>query len=58
VEIVAACDVYDALITPRPYRKGIYDNRSALEEITTLAEEGKVGWQIVRLARNRNTSRD
>jgi HD-GYP domain-containing protein (c-di-GMP phosphodiesterase class II) len=48
VEIVAACDVYDALITPRPYRKGSYDNRSALEEITALAEEGKLGWQIVR----------
>ncbi len=48
VEIVAACDVYDALITPRPYRKGTYDNRSALEEITSLAEGGKVSWQIVR----------
>lgn len=48
VEIVSACDVYDALITPRPYRKGNFDNRSALEEITALAEAGRISWDIVR----------
>ncbi len=48
VEIVAACDVYDALISPRPYRTSSYDNRSALEEITRMAETGKVSWEIVR----------
>ncbi len=49
VEIVAACDVYDALISPRPYRDGSFDNRSALEEITRMAEQGKISWEIVRL---------
>ncbi len=49
VEIVAVCDVYDALISPRPYRSASYDNRSALEEITRMAEQGKVSWEVVRL---------
>lgn len=48
VEIIAACDVYDALISPRPYRKKPFDNRTALEEITGMAEQGKIGWAIVR----------
>jgi HD-GYP domain-containing protein (c-di-GMP phosphodiesterase class II) len=47
VEVVAVCDVYDALLSPRPYRKEGFDNRTALEEITRLAEKGKVGWRIV-----------
>jgi HD-GYP domain-containing protein (c-di-GMP phosphodiesterase class II) len=47
-QVIAACDVYDALITPRPYRKESYDNRTALEEITGMAEQGKIGWRIVR----------
>ena len=57
VEIVVACDVYDALISPRPYRKSSYDNRTAIEEITTMAEEGKIGWDIVQflVSRNRKT---
>jgi HD-GYP domain-containing protein (c-di-GMP phosphodiesterase class II) len=49
VEIVAACDVYDALISPRPYRRKSFDNRTALEEITRMAEEGKLSWEVVRL---------
>ena len=49
VEIVAACDVYDALISPRPYRASIYDNRTALEVITAMAEEGKIGWDVVQV---------
>jgi HD-GYP domain-containing protein (c-di-GMP phosphodiesterase class II) len=40
VEMVAICDVYDALISPRPYRVGIYDNRTALEELSDLTESG------------------
>lgn len=48
-EIVAACDVYDALISPRPYRKSCYDNRTALEEITRMGEQGKINWDVVRL---------
>ncbi|MGE5663445.1 MAG: HD-GYP domain-containing protein [Deltaproteobacteria bacterium] len=49
VEIVAACDVYDALISPRPYRRKSFDNRTALEEVTRLAEEGKLAWEVVRV---------
>jgi HD-GYP domain-containing protein (c-di-GMP phosphodiesterase class II) len=49
VEIVAACDVYDALISPRPYRVSIYDNRTALEVITAMAEEAKIGWDVVQV---------
>ena len=47
VEIVVASDVYDALISPRPYRRISYDNRTALEEILVMAEKGKLSWKIV-----------
>ncbi|HVP77054.1 MAG TPA: HD domain-containing phosphohydrolase [Thermodesulfobacteriota bacterium] len=58
VEIVAACDVYDALIMPRPYRSGAYDNRTALEEITEMAKQNKIGWDVVKalIARNRKSN--
>jgi len=57
VEIIAACDVYDALISPRPYRRGSYDNRTALEEITGMAERKEIGWNVVKalVAHNRKT---
>jgi len=60
VEIVAACDVYDALISPRPYRPVAYDNRTALEEITRMAESKKIGWDVVRalVAHNRKGHAD
>lgn len=60
VELVAACDVYDALLAPRPYRPLAYDNRSALEELTALAEAGKLGWEYVTalVARNRKGQPD
>ena len=48
VEIVAVSDIYDALIMPRPYRSSAYDNRTALEEITEMAKQGKVGWDVVK----------
>ncbi len=48
VEIVAASDVYDALISPRPYRPIPYDNRTALEEITIMAERNQLSWKVVR----------
>lgn len=48
VEIVVACDIYDALISPRPYRPVSYDNRSALEEITLKAEQGELSWNVVK----------
>jgi HD-GYP domain-containing protein (c-di-GMP phosphodiesterase class II) len=47
VEIVAACDVYDALLSQRPYRFTPYDNRTALEEITEMAHGGKLSWEVV-----------
>jgi HD-GYP domain-containing protein (c-di-GMP phosphodiesterase class II) len=48
VEVIAVCDVYDALISPRPYRPASYDNRTALEEITGMAERGEIGWDVVK----------
>lgn len=55
VELVAACDVYDALLSSRPYRPLSYENRTALEELTVMAEQGKFGWEFVAalVARNR-----
>jgi HD-GYP domain-containing protein (c-di-GMP phosphodiesterase class II) len=55
VEIVVVCDVYDALISPRPYRPETYDNRTAIEEITRMAEMNQIGWEAVQslVAHNR-----
>lgn len=47
VEIIATCDVYDALLSPRPYRATPYNNRTALEEITEMARGGKLSWDVV-----------
>lgn len=57
VEIVAVCDIYDALVSSRPYRRVSYDNRAALEMITGMAERNEIGWDIVRalVARNRSS---
>lgn len=56
VEIVTVCDVYDALISPRPYRVSSYDNRTALEVLTVMAEKGEVALKVVRalIALNRS----
>ncbi len=48
VEIVSVCDVYDALLSPRPYRPVSFDNRTALEVITEMAEKNQVRWEVVR----------
>lgn len=48
VEIIVVCDVYDALISPRPYRSASYDNRTAIEEITKMAELNKIEWEVVK----------
>ena len=55
VEIIAVADVYDALLMPRSYRPISYDNRTALELITTMAESGAVGWDVLKalIAQNR-----
>jgi HD-GYP domain-containing protein (c-di-GMP phosphodiesterase class II) len=42
-------DVYDALISPRPYRPVSYDNRTALEEITRQAEAGVISPTVARV---------
>lgn len=54
VELVAACDVYDALLSSRPYRPLSYDNRTALEELTEMAGQGKLGWECVTALVSRN----
>ncbi len=55
IEIVSVSDIYDALISARPYRPTAYDNRTACEEITTMAEKNEVSWDIVKalVAHNR-----
>ncbi len=47
VDIIMVSDVYDALISKRPYRTYSYDNRTAIEEITAMAQEGKVNIRTV-----------
>ena len=54
VEMVSICDVYDALISPRPYREGNFDNRTALEEISKLASEGALNRYYVQTLISRN----
>lgn len=48
VEIVAACDVFDALVASRPYRPMAYDLRTALEEITDMASSGAISWDVAK----------
>lgn len=54
VEMVAICDVYDALISSRPYRVGNYDNRAALDELTELALSGAMNKVYVQALIGRN----
>ena len=49
IEIISVCDIYDALLSPRPHRPIPYDNRSALEEITEMAKQGKLSWEVVQV---------
>ncbi len=55
VEVVAVSDVYDALISRRPYRPVSYDNRTACEEIISMADRGEIGWEATKalVAHNR-----
>jgi HD-GYP domain-containing protein (c-di-GMP phosphodiesterase class II) len=57
LEIIMVSDIYDALISTRPYRGTAYDNRTALEELTRMAAEGKLEWDAVKalVACNRST---
>lgn len=47
-EIVIACDIYDARLPPRVYRKEPYNNRTALEELTKIAFDGRMSNDIVK----------
>ena len=47
-DIVTVSDIYDALISPRPYRLIAYDNRTALEEITAMAESNKIDRAVIK----------
>ncbi len=47
VDIIVVCDIYDALISPRPYRPVSYENRTAIEEITWMAKKGKINMETV-----------
>ena len=55
IEIIAVADIYDAIIMPRLYRPVAYDNRTALEELITMAESGTIGWDVLKalIAQNR-----
>jgi HD-GYP domain-containing protein (c-di-GMP phosphodiesterase class II) len=60
VEIFAVSDIYDALISPRPFRPVSFDNRSALEEVVAMAQRGQVNWEVVQalVALNRKDKPD
>lgn len=47
IEIVAVGDLFDALISPRPYRPSSFDLRTALEEITCHAISGALNNDVV-----------
>lgn len=49
VEVTTVCDIYDALVAQRPYRPISYDNRTAIEELTWMAQRGEVGWEAVQV---------
>ena len=42
-------DIYDALISSRPYRPVSYDNRSALEELIAQSQGGAINEIVVRV---------
>jgi HD-GYP domain-containing protein (c-di-GMP phosphodiesterase class II) len=62
VEIVGVSDVFDALITRRPYRARSYDLRTALETLSQQADRGALSKDIVqaliRLNRKAPSRRD
>ena len=60
IDIVMIADIYDALISARPYRPVSYDNRSALEELIAQAQRGTINESVVRVlvALNRRSKPD
>lgn len=53
-EIVVASDVYDALISIRPYRAQAYDNRTALETLTGMVQKKSLSLNVVQALVNYN----
>jgi HD-GYP domain-containing protein (c-di-GMP phosphodiesterase class II) len=53
-DIIVVSDVFDALISSRPYRPTPYDTRSALDEITGLGVQNKVNMTVVKALVNFN----
>lgn len=53
-DIIVVSDIFDALISSRPYRPSPYDIRSALDEITTMALDHKISMNVVRALVNFN----
>jgi HD-GYP domain-containing protein (c-di-GMP phosphodiesterase class II) len=49
IDIIMVSDVYDALISPRPYRPESFDNRTALEELTRQAAAGIISETVARV---------
>ncbi len=47
IEIIVVSDMYDALVSVRPYRVAPFDGRSALDNLSDKAAEGKVSPDIV-----------
>jgi HD-GYP domain-containing protein (c-di-GMP phosphodiesterase class II) len=47
VDIIMVSDIYDALISKRPYRFEPFQNRTALEEINSQANSGKISKKVV-----------
>jgi HD-GYP domain-containing protein (c-di-GMP phosphodiesterase class II) len=47
-DIIVVSDVFDALISTRPYRPSPYDTRSALDVITVMANENKINRNVVK----------
>lgn len=48
VEVVMVSDIYDALLSPRPFRPVALDNRTALEDICLRGEKGKIDWNVIK----------
>jgi HD-GYP domain-containing protein (c-di-GMP phosphodiesterase class II) len=48
VEIVAVGDMFDALISKRPYRPRSFEPRAALEELTLQADRGVISEEVLR----------
>lgn len=48
VDIMAVCDIFDALITDRPYRSAAYVNLTAIEELTETGENNVLNPDVIK----------